>query len=66
MTNATKKQLKKIDEKQEYLDNQTSWKFLEKKAKTAMGDGLGSMVAVSLRVQLEILKELQYMNRKSL
>ena len=55
--------VKKSIAKKEYLDNRTSWKFYKRHMDNNMQpDETTSLKNIEIRIQLEILKELQYMN----
>lgn len=57
-------------EVEEFLVYRTSWKFFNRKIEKDWQDEGGATIATSaynaLRVQLEILKELQFLNNQSL
>ena len=53
--------------KKEYLNNQTSWKWFERvveKKQMQTHNGQRCVKEIELMIQIEILKELQYLNSK--
>ena len=53
--------------KKEYLNNQTSWKYFEvavERKQMPSASGQMCVKQIELMIQIEILKELQYLNSK--
>jgi hypothetical protein len=54
----------KKQRKQEFIENRTSWEFFDKRMDIPANQNEFSILKINTRIQLEILKELQFLNDK--
>lgn len=54
----------KKEEKKEFLEHRTSWKWFERKSQNLKWPDNTTKEELDFRIRLEILKELQHLNNK--